>query len=220
MVLPPIFAGGFMLSLGHNLFPRFFFFAMGFGLLIVIHGAMELPGFLSGYFPKLREKNNTVSVYAGVALVILIIAASLITVPRNYALPKQNFTGAKNYVEKNSSPDDEIVAVGIAGMMYGSYFAPQWTNAKTSLELADLEKKNSKVWLVYTLAPEIKAFRPEMWQMIQSDYEIVQVFPGTLNGGEIFVCQRRILKEEKNEASRNFGQSENTSVWHQAAISK
>ncbi len=28
--------------------------------------------------------------------------------------------------------------------------------------------------------------------MIERDYEVVQVFPGTLNGGEVFVCQKRI----------------------------
>jgi hypothetical protein len=38
----------------------------------------------------------------------------------------------------------------------------------------------------------VKAFRPELWSMIENDYEIVQVFPGTLNGGEVFVCQRKI----------------------------
>src|SRR5215470_911178 len=35
MTLPPVLAGLTMLLLGHNLWPRFFFFAMGFALLIV-----------------------------------------------------------------------------------------------------------------------------------------------------------------------------------------
>lgn len=215
MVLPPIFAGVFMLSLGHNLFPRFFFFAMGFGLLIVIHGAIELPKTIFGYVAALRPRKNIAS-FAGVALAILMIIVSLVTVPRNYALPKQNFTGAKDFVESHKTPADPIVAVGIAGMIYGNYFAPQWSVAKTDSELKNLEQKNERIWLVYTLAPEIKAFRPEMWQTIQNDYEIVRVFPGTLNGGEIFVCQRRNINEANNESSRNSGQSENDSVWQTA----
>jgi mannosyltransferase len=216
MILPPIFAGSLMLALGHNLFPRFFFFAMGFGLLIVIHGAMELPGLISNFKFQITDSRFQISdsrlAYVGIGLVLLVIAASIVTVPRNYSLPKQNFSGAKNFVENHRLPNEEIVAVSIAGEMYGNYFAPDWSVAKTVPELEKVEQTNKKVWLVYTLSPEIKAFRPEMWEAIQKDYEIVQVFPGTLNGGEIFVCQKRNVSEETNESSQNFYQIENDSV--------
>jgi mannosyltransferase len=214
MVLPPIFAGSLMLGLGHNLFPRFFFFAMGFGLIIIVHGAIELPRFLSKYigaFVKIKSQTSRIinhrrAVRAGFAFVLLIIAASIITVPRNYALPKQNFSGAKNYVETNRLPNEEIVAVSIAGEMYGKYFAPEWSTAKTVADLQSIERKNENVWLIYTLAPEIKAFRPEVWSAIQTDYQTVKIFPGTLNGGEIFVCRKRNTNEEKYESSRNYDQ--------------
>ena len=211
MVLPPIFAGSLMLALGHNLFPRFFFFAMGFGLIIVIHGAIELPKFLANYIGSLKE-NKFVTSYTGVAMVMLVILASLTTVPRNYALPKQNYSAARDYVENNRLPEDQIIAVSIAGMMYSKLFAPHWSAAETEAELENIQQKGGKVWLIYTLSPEIKAFHPEMWQIIEKDYEIVKVFPGTLNGGEIFVCQKRITNEEKNESSRNFNQSKNDSL--------
>jgi mannosyltransferase len=209
MILPPIFAGSLMLALGHNLFPRFFFFAMGFGLLIVIHGAMDLPRLIANFRFQISDSKLA---YVGIGLVLLVISASIVTVPRNYSLPKQNFSGAKNYVENHRLPNEEIVAVSIAGEMYGKYFAPDWSVAKTVPELERVEQINKKVWLVYTLSPEIKAFRPEMWQAIQKDYEIVQVFPGTLNGGEIFVCQKRNVSEDTNESSRNFYQIENNTV--------
>ena len=212
MVLPPIFAGSLMFGLGHNLFPRFFFFAMGFGLIIVVHGAVELPKFLSKYvgaFIKIKSQtsrliNHRRAIRAGYVFVLLIIAASIFTVPRNYALPKQNFSGARNYVETNRLPNEEIVAVSIAGEMYGKYFAPDWATAKTIEDLTNIESKNENVWLIYTLAPEIKAFRPEVWTAIQTDYQTVKIFPGTLNGGEIFVCRKRNTKEETYESSRNF----------------
>ncbi len=214
MLLPPIFAGSLMLGLGHNLFPRFFFFAMGFALIIVVHGAFELPRFLSKYIGasvKIKSQTSRIinhrrAIRAGFAFVLLIIAASIITVPRNYALPKQDFSGAKNYVEMNRLPNEEIVAVSIAGEMYGKYFAPDWSTAKTIEELTNIENKSENVWLIYTLAPEIKAFRPEVWTAIQRDYKTVEIFPGTLNGGEIFVCRKRNTNEEKYESSRNFKQ--------------
>ena len=44
MILPAVMGWRFdVLALGHNLWPRFFFFCMGFALLIVVHGAMQLP---------------------------------------------------------------------------------------------------------------------------------------------------------------------------------
>ena len=61
MVLPGLLAGISMLLLGHNIWPRFFFFSMGFGLLTVIHGAFELPKFLADYFKPLRARESLVS---------------------------------------------------------------------------------------------------------------------------------------------------------------
>lgn len=218
MVLPPFFAGSLMLALGHNLFPRFFFFAMGFGLLIVMHGIFELPKVFAGLITSLRSK--VITELAGVALALALIAISMITVPRNYALPKQNFSGAKNYVENNRLPGEKVVAVNIAGEVYSRYFAPQWLVAKSETELRSFEQSNSdNIWLVYTLSPEIKAFRPEMWRMIERNYKIVRVFPGTLNGGEIFVCRNITNDEKNNESSQNFGKSENNSV-QQAALER
>lgn len=189
LVLPAILAGGTMVLLGHNIWPRFFFFSMGFGLMIVIHGAMRLPEALGTWVGWLRVRPSLTK-YAGVGACLLIIAASLATVSRNYALPKQNYSGAKNYVETNFAPGDKLIAVSLAGVVYGSYLTPHWPVAKTDSDLEPLQA-HQNVWLVYTLSPEIKAFHPEMWRRIETDYEIVRVFPGTLSGGEVFVCRRK-----------------------------
>jgi uncharacterized membrane protein len=191
MILPAILAGSTMLLLGHNLWPRFFFFSMGFGLLIVIHGAVELPKVIGNYIKPFRQSRALTS-FVGVGSVLLLILASLVTVPRNYALPKQNFSGAKDYVESHSSPADEKVAVSLAGVVYSQYLTPHWPVVGTGQELENFPQRGDRVWLVYTLPIELKAFRPDLWRVIERDYEIVQVFPGTLNGGEVFVCQKRI----------------------------
>lgn len=190
MVLPALLAAGTMLLLGHNLWPRFFFFSMAFGLMIVIHGAIRLPEIGGNWFRSLKERPWAVS-FASVGSCLLIIAASLMTVSKNYALPKQNFSGAKNYVESHMSPGDGIVAVSLAGIVYGNYLEPYWPVVKTDSELVLLREVDGPKWLVYTLPIEIRAFRPELWRKIETDYEIVQVFPGTLNGGEVFVCRKR-----------------------------
>ncbi len=190
MVLPATLAGGVMLMLGHNLWPRFFFFSMGFGLLIVIHGAMELPKLAEKFIKPLRQIPNFASA-AGVGAVMLLILASAATLPKIYALPKQDFSGAKNYVETHSSPSDKRVAVSLAGTVYSRYLTPYWPVPETGKELEDLQQSNDRVWLVYTIAPELRAFKPDIWQVIERDFEVTKVFPGTLNGGEIYVCQKK-----------------------------
>lgn len=194
-VLPAFLAGTTMLLLGHNIWPRFFFFSMGFGLLIVVAGAKELGIAINKKVQSLTSFRSVgTSVYAGILFVLF--AASLMTLPRNYKLPKQDFTGARDFVEAHRSQNDKIVAVGIADVMYPKYFAPNWSSAKTGEELRMIDQENRKVWLVYTLPIEISAFRPDIWEVIKTEYEVVRVFPGTLNGGEIFVCQKSDLNSK------------------------
>ncbi len=218
-LLPAILAGSTMLVLGHNLWPRFFFFSMGFGLLIVIYGATQLPEAIGFYIKGLREKQGVLAA-AGIAFASLIVAASLVTLPRNYVLPKQNFSGAKDYVDYHSLPNDQVVAAGLADIVYGRYFVPHWPIAKTGEELETIDRSHGMTWLVYTLPIELEAFRPDLWNVIQRDFEVVKIFPGTLNGGEVFVCRRRSEGEDKNESSRNYNAGENASVRKRTATAE
>ena len=190
MVLPPILSGGLMLGLGHNLFPRFFFFAMGFALLIVVHGTLELPKMVLRYVPRFPSAARFAP-KLGVGFALLMIGASLFTVPRNYAGPKQDFAGARDYVEEQLTASSRAVAVNLAGDMFAKYYAPDWLTTRDVSQLDQLEQGNETVWLVYTMPFEIQAFNPELWKSIQNDYEVVRAFPGTLNGGEVVVCRYR-----------------------------
>jgi hypothetical protein len=190
MVLPAMIAGGIMLASGHNLWPRFFFFAMGFAMLIAVHGAITVPSFVSRHVSA-SPALHRLGVGGGLALASLMILASAVTVPRNYAYPKQDYTGARDYVESHRGPNDAVVAVGLAGVAYERYYAPAWSVAQTEAELEFVRSGGGNTWLVYTLPVEVKAYRPGVWQTIQNDFTIVKVFPGTLGGGEVVVCLQR-----------------------------
>ncbi|MBS1788244.1 MAG: glycosyltransferase family 39 protein [Acidobacteria bacterium] len=190
MILPPVFAGVTTLLWSHNFWPRLFFFAMGFGLLIAVNGAMRLPLLLRRFVPADRLSDHSLEA-AGASLVVLMIVASTLTIPRCYALPKQNYTGARDFVEGNRHNGDAVVAVGLAGVAYGKYFAPQWAAAQTEAELDAVRQGRSDVWLVYTIPIQVKAYRPDVWKVIEKDFEVVKVFPGTLGGGEVFVCKQK-----------------------------
>jgi hypothetical protein len=187
IVLPALLGGTMLLLLGHNLWPRFFFFSIGFGLLIAVHGTMTMCQVLARAL-RVREPVGTI---AGLVLTGLLIVISTLSLPRAYALPKQDFAGARDYVESVRSPEDAVVAVGLAGFAYQRYFAPQWLVADTRAELDEFRRSHPEVWLVYTLPIEVKAYRSDVWAAIQDDFEIVKVFPGTLGDGEVNVCRER-----------------------------
>ena len=194
MILPAILAGATMLLLGHNLWPRFFFFSMAFGLLIIVRGATELPVFIATFVTSLKERPQ-ITAFAGTALTLFIIFASLSGALRNYALPKQDYSGARKYIESHSLPGDRVIVVSLASLFYDRYLALPWQVAKNGRDLEDLQRTGVRTWLVYTLPIEVRAFRPDLWQVIERDYNVEKVFPGTLNGGEIFVCQKRTVNE-------------------------
>jgi len=191
MVLPGIMGGGITLAMGHNLWPRFFFFCMGFALLIVIHGTMLLPEFFGGLAGKWMRFDPKLATRTGYVLAGALIVASIITIPRNYALPKQDFTGARDYVERQRRIGDEVVSVGLASLAYSSYYAPSWNVAKTQEELASIRSRGTHTFLVFTLPVALQAANPDIWQAVQKDFETLRIFPGTLGGGEVYVCRAR-----------------------------
>jgi hypothetical protein len=176
MILPGVFTGAAMLAWGHCLYPRFFFFSMGFGVLIFIHGAM----LAARWSPR-----------AGYGLAGLMIVASALTVPRCYALPKQDFIGARDYVERQRTAGDPAIAVSLAAHAYSEYYAPAWSAAWTSGELAALRAPSGRAFLVYTLPEDLRAVHPDLWSAVNADFDTVKIFPGTLGGGEVYVCRER-----------------------------
>jgi hypothetical protein len=188
MVLPGLLSGGLMLVLGHNLWPRFFFFLMGFALLIAVHGASAAARHAVSWLP-LGARTERVASAAGIAVAIAMILVSSATVPRNYALPKQSFTAAREFVEGNRVPGDVVVAVGLAEVDFGRYYAPQWSIARTREELSALARDGRTVWVVYTLPVQLSSVKPDIWEEVQTRYTLVKVFPGTLGGGEVYVCK-------------------------------
>jgi len=187
MVLPGLAGGLSMVLLAHNLWPRFFFFSMGFALLITVHGAMVMPRLLRAF--ALIPANWTERF--GYAMAGLIIAASAVTVPRCYALPKQDFTGAMAYVEQQRRPGDTVVVVGLAEHVYPTYYAPSWPVADTPEQLAALRSPNGRTFVVYTLPIELRAVHPGIWKVLESDFATDRIFWGTLGGGEVYVCRNR-----------------------------
>jgi mannosyltransferase len=209
MVAPGVLGGATMLALSHPLWPRFFLFSLGFALLIVVRGAMVLPEIVL----KPLKTSEAVVRSLGLAFTGLMIVASILTLPRYYAIPKQDFTGARDFVEHHRSPTEPVIAVGLAGPAYSRYFAPTWLSAETRPEFDTLRSQHSAFWLVYTIPDQIKSLDPLFWREIQEDFKVVQVFPGSLGGGNVFVCQPgRSQSAARNDWSNSTGKVRGTSA--------
>jgi hypothetical protein len=149
-----------------------------------------------------------------VALIVagLMLIASMLTLPRYYALPKQDFIGARDYVEQNRRPGEAIVAVGLAGEAYRRYYAPSWLMVRSKAELDTIQREHSDTWLVYTIPAQLDALRPDYWSAVQKEFKVVKVFPGTLNGGDIFICISASVPRQHSAGTAQVGQRMETTL--------
>jgi mannosyltransferase len=185
MLLPCFITGAVMLVLEHNLWPRFFFFALGFAFLLLLRGGMawaEAAALRLG-------RESRAGLLWGTALGILMVVASAATLPPAYRYPKQDFVGAMRLVDTERRADEPVVTVGLTSFAYRQYFGRDWREIETPGDLDALRAQGHRVWMVYAFPIYLQGRYPEIWKEIQSEFVTVHVFRGTLVDGEIYVCQ-------------------------------
>jgi hypothetical protein len=175
-----------MIALDRNLWPRFFFNELAFAAIFAVRGACELGS-------RLATRLGHTGPHWGTALAVAVVTASALTLPRGYRLPKQDFTGAHDFVLRQQRPGDRVVGIDLAGRAYRSYYAPGMPVAHTLEELEALSATEGRTWILYTLGGFIASTRPALWDAIQTRYEEVRAFPGTVGDGAIVV--RRSLEK-------------------------
>jgi uncharacterized membrane protein len=179
MIVPGVLTAALLLSTGHNLWPRFFFFAAGFAVLILVRGVFVLAETV------LPRRAHTLAT----ALLCVMIAGSAALVPRAWGA-KQDFTGALDYIEQRRSAGDVVATVGLVGFTYESYLGQQWTAVESEAQLNELAVRAPRVWLVYAMPELIEAHTPELWSALNREFRRAAAFPGTLSGGTIHVMVR------------------------------
>lgn len=173
-----------VIAMGAHLWPRFFFFAAGFLVLIAVRGLCVLArslarGPLAGRAPLLETSFGLVA-----------CAAAGIGLPRAFA-PKQDYAGALAWLQRERAPSDAVVTVEMTRMPYENLFATDWSEVDNLAQLMALEDTHARTWLVYTMPTLIRAREPELWTRIERDYETLREFPGTVVGGAIVVARKR-----------------------------
>ncbi|MGH9858355.1 MAG: hypothetical protein ACRD4B_10970, partial [Acidobacteriota bacterium] len=180
LILPPLLGSIVVIALGHPLWPRFFFFAFGFGSLIVIRGGIVLGRWLS-----VRRAEEL-----GVVICCSFIIVSALSIPGAY-LPKQDFEGVLSFIEEQKEPGDKVVTVGRASAAYQGFYRTDFEEIKSIDRLQQVRTNAASTWVVYMIPEDVKAVYPEVMASIQKDFTLVKTFPSPLADGEIFVSVSR-----------------------------
>ena len=182
--LPLVFLLGTALIMRHHLWPRLFFFVLGFGVLIVVRGCMQIGSITH----RLLKFQRLTAFQLGTTLCIIIILVSVVSVPSVYG-PKQDYLGAISFLKKNRIPGDVIVTVGAAAIPFKHYYGVDWKEVEGAEDLKAIRSQAKRTWLAYTLPPHLEAAYPEIMEIIRNDFKLIKQFYGTLNGGTIFISR-------------------------------
>lgn len=168
--------------MGHHLWPRTLFFALGYGMLIVIRGlavAGRNTAAVLGCGAPARAR-------AAVAAPVAAILIAAVVLPRAYG-PKQDFVGARDFVLSALQPGDTVVVVGIAQYPYRDLYAPHWRTVASGGELEALETYRGATWVLYTFPLHMASEYPDILDVLELQFTLIKAFPGTLRGGTVFV---------------------------------
>jgi len=178
-VTAPCLLALLIVAMRHNLWPRFFLFAAGFGVLVALRGVTEIARRV------LPRKAFLLPAIPGVVLV----AGSALTVPRAWG-PKQDFEGAARFIDGNAATGDAVVTVDVTEFPYRDYLTRDWHSIASAEELRDIEVRHPRTWVLYTFPTRLSAVYPDVWQRLQRDYRVAARFRGTVGGGAIVVMER------------------------------
>ncbi len=181
-LLPPIIGSLVTIAMAHPLWPRFFFFAAGFGALIVIRGAMAISIWFAGKI-KLSPKSG---IQLGTIIGVIMILASAWSV-RNVYGPKQDYIGAMQYVNSKLNPGDSVVIVNLTIPPYQEYLRTGWQAIESIDDLKEIQNNSNRTWILVTFPNVLEASFPNISQVIQSEFQLAKTFWGTVGDGQVYV---------------------------------
>lgn len=181
IVLPPlvVFAGA-LVGRG-TMYPRFFFFAAGTAVIVLVRGLFASAEVLRTRWPKVPAPA------IATAFCAIVIAASLASLRYNYRYPKQDFTGAMRYVLATKAPDDVVGFAGVPHDPYPAVFGQNWPTIRSVEEIHALRQRG-RTWLIYTFPRYLDVGAPELSAIVERECQKRAVFRGTVGGGDMIIC--------------------------------
>ncbi|CAN5587416.1 hypothetical protein BH10CHL1_BH10CHL1_27040 [soil metagenome] len=188
LILPVAICTVIVVGLGHHLWPRFFFFAMGFAVLVAVRGTFVIGTTIASYSQFTRPR----AVWAGIGLTTAMILVAALSAPFAYG-PKQDYQAALAFVEANRQPGDMVTVVGLATYTYENLYKTDWTEIDSVKALNTAREHGKRTWIVYTFPPEMESVYPDIMTTVDHEFVLQRQFSGTLNNGTLFVARSDLL---------------------------
>lgn len=191
LIIPSLVGGAIVVAEGHHLWPRFFFFEIGFGALIIVRGVILTGNLITSLWVKFIKKEYASSIstgqtYLGIGLCLGMILVSAVSVPFAYG-PKQDYQGAYDYIENNLQSGDAVATVDLAAYVYQNLYHANWVNVTSLDSLNQIRQESKRTWIIYTFPTVLESVYPDIMQSIQKDFTLEKKFSSTVGDGEIFI---------------------------------
>jgi mannosyltransferase len=183
LMLPGALAFGILLATNSPMRPRFFFAFLGFAIFIVVRGAAEMGRLAARQWAALDQ--GAARATAAMVLVGAMVAVSLNSLRYNYAYPKQDFEGARAFIDHQRAASDVVATGGLATYPFLHYYGLPWVAVDRTNDLEVLRERSSRIWLIYAFPQYMDA---ALVATLQRDCIPQRVLHGTLGGGDLTVC--------------------------------
>jgi hypothetical protein len=173
-----------------TMYPRFYFFLIGFAVLILVRGLIVIPRWIVARWPRRSASANprlAPALSAGLAAVLF--ASSAFSLARNYRYPKQDFEAAIEFVDAQREAGEPVVTAGASTFPLLRYYAKPWESVETVEQLRAIRLRGRAVWVVYTFPRYLESWSPPLAEMIRKEFTVTRVFPGTVGDGDVFVAK-------------------------------
>jgi hypothetical protein len=185
-VTPGIVTAAGALTVRGTMYPRFFFFMIGFGVLVLVRGAVVLGDSLGRRLQRRRPDLAPRTFGTAAALGLVLLSAS--SLPYNYRLPKQDYAGALEALDAARGPADGVVTAGWGAWPYQLYFERPFPRIESVEQLQEERARHPRLWLLYSQPRFLERSLPEVMASIRDECRDRQVFHGTVGGGDVVLC--------------------------------
>ena len=175
LVLAGAVATVLLLALNRNLWPRFYFFLGGFGVLLLVRGVLAIVDAASNF---LRPNSLILVRTLRTAAFAAVFAVELTMTRSAWFDEKQDFDGAVAWIEKEGLRPSTVTCA-LTTFVYRFYYGEHFLAAvETPGELEDRLRRDGSVHVLLISPNHLASWSPELWKRISSGREVAR-FPGT-----------------------------------------
>ncbi|MDP9170321.1 MAG: glycosyltransferase family 39 protein [Acidobacteriota bacterium] len=167
-----------------TMYPRFYFFLIGFAVLILVRGIVFIPEWIAG-----RVGREWLAPALTAVLAAVFCISSAVSLAASYKYPKQDYEGAMHFVEAQARSGEPVVTAGASVFPLQRYFVRPWDDVETAEKMKAICNKGQPVWVVYTMPRYLAVSAPGVMDIIRKQFTVVRVFHGTVGDGDVYVAR-------------------------------